>query len=70
VDFIQREAAHAFINRVRDWEVKQHLLMDGDRLLKEALNQAKELEAAAGTPARLTMRQVTIVPVPSQTLQG
>jgi len=27
VAFIQTEAAHAFINRVRDWEVKQYLLM-------------------------------------------
>jgi hypothetical protein len=65
VDFIQREAAHEFIDGMRDWEVKQHLLMGGDRSLNEALNQDMKLEvkAAAGTPARLTMRQVTTVPV-------
>jgi hypothetical protein len=31
VDFIQREAVIAFINRVRGWEEKQHLLRVGDR---------------------------------------
>jgi hypothetical protein len=35
VDFIQREAAHAFVDGVRDREVKQHLLMGGDRSLNE-----------------------------------
>jgi hypothetical protein len=35
---IQTEAAHAFINGKRDREVKQHLLMGGDRTLNEALN--------------------------------
>jgi kynurenine formamidase len=54
--FIQTEAAHTFIDSVRDQEVKQHLLMGGDRNLNEALNQALKLEAAkaaAGLPARL-----------------
>jgi hypothetical protein len=37
---IQTEAAHAFINGIRDREVKQYLLMGGDRTLNEALNQA------------------------------
>jgi hypothetical protein len=31
VGYIQTEAAHAFINGIRDREVKQHLLMGGDR---------------------------------------
>jgi hypothetical protein len=39
------EAAHTFIDRIRDRELMQHLLMGGDRLLNEAL--------AAGLPARL-----------------
>jgi hypothetical protein len=51
VGFIQSDTAHAFINEVRDREVKQHLLIGGDRALNEALNQALKLEeakAAAG----------------------
>jgi hypothetical protein len=35
---VQTEAAHGFIYSVRDREVKQHLLMGGDRNLKGALN--------------------------------
>ena len=56
VTFILTEAAHSFINGVRDQEVKQHLLMGGHRTLNDALNQALNLEAikvAAGLPARL-----------------
>jgi hypothetical protein len=52
VDFIQRKAAHAFIDGVRDRELKQHFLMGSDR----SLNQALKLEAAkatAGPPAIL-----------------
>jgi hypothetical protein len=30
VDFIQREAAHAFVDGLRDLEAKQHLLMGGE----------------------------------------
>jgi hypothetical protein len=51
---------NAFIYGVRDREIKQHLLMGGDRSMNEALNQALKLEAAkaaAGQPARL--RKVT-----------
>jgi hypothetical protein len=58
VNFIQRKAAHAFVDGVRDREVKQHSLIGGDRSLKEALNQAMTLQAskaAAGIAARLTM---------------
>jgi hypothetical protein len=54
--FIQTEASHAFIDGVRDRELKQHLLMGGDRNLNEALNQAMKLEAAkeaAGATAKL-----------------
>jgi len=54
--FIQKGAAHAFIDGLRDREVKQHLLMGGDRTLNEAFNQALKLEAAkaaTGPPARL-----------------
>jgi hypothetical protein len=53
VAFVQTGAAHPFIDGLRDWEVKQHLLMGGDRTLNEALNQALKLEAATGPPARL-----------------
>jgi hypothetical protein len=62
VAFIQTEAANSFID-VWDWEVKQHLLTGGGRILNEALNQALKLEAAkaaAGPPARL--REMTGVP--------
>jgi hypothetical protein len=68
VGFIQTEAANAFIDGVRDREVKQHLLMGGDRTLNEALNQALKLEAAkaaAAPPARL--REVTRTPTTTQT---
>jgi hypothetical protein len=61
--FIQTEAANAFIDGVQDQEVKQHLLMGGDRNINEALNQALKLEAAkaaAASPARL--RGLTGVP--------
>jgi hypothetical protein len=56
--------AHAFIDGVIDQELKQHLLMSGDRSLKEAFNQTLMLEAAiaaAGPPVRL--REVTRSPV-------
>jgi hypothetical protein len=61
---MQTEATHAFVDGVRGQEVKQHLLMGGDRSLNEALNQALMLEAAkaaAGPPARL--RKVTRTPM-------
>jgi hypothetical protein len=60
---IQTEAAQAFIDGIRDREVKQYLLMGGDRTLNEALNRAVKLEAAkaaAWTTARL--QEVTRVP--------
>jgi len=63
VAFVQTEAADSFIDSVRDREVKQHLLMGGDRTLNEALNQALKLEAAkaaVGPPARL--RELTEAP--------
>lgn len=63
VGYIQTKAAHAFIDGVRDREVKQHLILGGDRSLNEALNQALKLEAAkaaAGQPVRL--REVTRAP--------
>jgi hypothetical protein len=62
-DFIQNEAAHAFVDGLRDREVKQHFLMGFQRLLNEALSRALILEAtkvAAGPPVRL--RQVTTAP--------
>jgi DNA repair exonuclease SbcCD ATPase subunit len=40
VTFIQTEAAHSFIDGVRDREVKKHLLMGGDWTLNETLNLA------------------------------
>jgi hypothetical protein len=63
VDHIQTEAAHAFIDGVRDWEVKQNLLLGGACTLNEALNQALRIEAARATAwptARL--REVTRAP--------
>jgi hypothetical protein len=56
VDFIQKEAAHAFIEEVKNQELKQHLLMGGKRSLNEALTQDLKLVAAkatAGKQARL-----------------
>jgi hypothetical protein len=67
VGFIQREAAHAFIDGVWDRKVKQHLLMGGDRTLNEALNQAVKLKAAkaaAVPPAWLPLRKVVGTPAP------
>ena len=63
VAFIQAVAAHCFIDAVRDREMKQHLLIGGDRTLNEALDQALKLEAvkaAAGPQARL--RELTEAP--------
>jgi hypothetical protein len=61
-DFIQKEAAHSFVDGVRVQKVKQQLIMDGDMLLNETLNNIMKPEApkaAAGTPARMTMKQMT-----------
>jgi len=63
VNFNQTEAAHSFIDGVRDREVKQQLLLGWDRTLNGALKQPLKLEAAkarAGPPARL--REFTGVP--------
>jgi hypothetical protein len=63
VAFVQTEAAHPFIDFVRDRELKQNLLMGGDRTINEASNQALKQEAAkvaAGPPARL--RKLTGAP--------
>jgi hypothetical protein len=68
-DFIQGKTAHPFADGVRDRELKQHLFMGSDRLLNKVLNRAMKLEvlkAAAVTPARLTMRGMTRVPVGTQ----
>jgi hypothetical protein len=64
VEFIQKEATHAFIDRVRDCELKQRLLMDSDRSLSEALNQALKLEAvkAAARPL-VRLRRVSKSPM-------
>jgi hypothetical protein len=48
-DHIQTEAAHAFIDGIRDREVKLHLLLGGAPTLNEALNQALRIEAARAT---------------------
>jgi hypothetical protein len=61
VDVIQRKAAHALVDGVTHREVKQHLLMGGDRSLNEALHQvmkAEAVKAAAGT-----MRGVARIPM-------
>jgi hypothetical protein len=60
---VQRQAVHAFIDGVKNWEMKQQHLIDSYRLHNEALNQALKLEtakAAAGSPVRL--RYVTKSP--------
>jgi hypothetical protein len=49
---MQREAAYAFVDGVRDREMKQNLLIGGEKPLIEALNQALSLEAA-WPPVRL-----------------
>jgi hypothetical protein len=60
---IQTEAAHAFIDEIRDWEVKQYLLMGGDRTLNDALNRDLSIEAAkAATRPTARLREVTRVP--------
>jgi hypothetical protein len=54
--YIQTDAAYKFVDRVKDQELKQHLLMGGKRSLNEACDQVLKLEAAktaAGPPARL-----------------
>jgi hypothetical protein len=43
--FIQKEAAYAFFSRIRDKEIRQHLLIGGERSLDKTLNQALRLEA-------------------------
>jgi hypothetical protein len=40
IDFIRKEAARAFIDGLRDGEIKRHLLMGCDMALREALIQA------------------------------
>jgi hypothetical protein len=55
-NFILNEAACVFVNGVLNREVKQHLLIDSDRPLNEALNKALKLGAAKvvpGQPAKL-----------------
>jgi hypothetical protein len=42
-DFIQKEAAYAFVDGVKDQEVKHCLLMVSKRSLSEALNQVLKL---------------------------
>jgi hypothetical protein len=62
-DFIQREAACAFVDGVKDWNVKQHHLVGGERSCSEALKLeavkvpvrplAKLWEVRAGAPTRI-----------------
>jgi hypothetical protein len=62
-EHVQREAACAFVDGVRDGEIKHDLLKGDERPPKETLNQALRLEAvkaAAWPTARL--RKVTRVP--------
>jgi hypothetical protein len=54
-DFIQREAAYSFVSGVKDWDMKQHILMDGSRYLSEALNQVLKLETAKAAARLLLM---------------
>jgi len=50
VAFFQTGAAHAFMDGIRDRELKRHLLKGGDRTLNEALNQAMKMEASKAAP--------------------
>jgi hypothetical protein len=62
VNFIQREAAHAFVDGMRGRDVN-HLLIGGDRSFNGDLNQAlnrKAAKAAAGPT--VMMREVTRAP--------
>jgi hypothetical protein len=60
---IQTVAAHAFIDGIRDREVKQFLLLRGACTLNKALNQALKIEAAkAAAWPTSRMREVTRVP--------
>jgi hypothetical protein len=52
-DFIQGEAACTFVDGLKDQDMKQHLLMGGERSLSEALNQALKLEVADRPVANL-----------------
>jgi hypothetical protein len=57
-EYVQREAAYAFLNRIRDQELKFCLLICGERTLDEAICRALRLEAvkaAATIPASLHM---------------
>jgi hypothetical protein len=60
---IQTEAAHAFIDGIRDREVIQHLLLGGACTLNEVQNQALKIEAAkaAAWPTE-RLREVTRIP--------
>jgi hypothetical protein len=44
MDFIQTEAADAFIDGVRDREIKQHFLVGDDRSLNESLKVAESTQ--------------------------
>ena len=48
VNFIRTDAAHSFIDSVRDLEVKKQLLMGGDRTINGALNQVTCAETSDG----------------------
>lgn len=55
-NFIQREVAYSFITGVKDIDMKQHLLMGGEKSPNEDFSQALKLEAvkvAAGLLARI-----------------
>ena len=48
--FFQTGAAHAFMDGIRDRELKHHLLKGGGRTLNEALKQAMKMEASKAAP--------------------
>jgi hypothetical protein len=50
-----RTSSYMFANRMKGREVKQHLLMDGERFLNKALNEALKIEDVKA-PARPPMR--------------
>jgi hypothetical protein len=63
-DFIQRETVYVFVNTVNDSDIKQHLLMGGERSLNKTVNLALMPEAVkvAVRPPAKVWEQITGAP--------
>jgi len=64
--FAQTESTQSFMHGIRDREVKQHLLLEDDRTLNEAFNQALNLEVAK---AALTAKPREFTEMPARASQ-